>query len=111
MGRLYIRYEANLWRYLVDSGVLEQLTFDGPYRGDYGNIYDNAEISPDGAVLAYTKGENMLHDRFHQRLTHDMTAYGKFIKWNGIGRQFFTALGDYDLPACRKPGRPGLAEL
>ncbi len=28
----------------------------------------------------------------------DMTAYGKFIKWNGIGRQFFTALGDMTCP-------------
>ncbi len=96
-GQIVFRYEANLWRYLVDSGVLEQLTFDG-VPGDYGNIYDNAEISPDGAVLAYTKGESSFMTDFTTGAQEDMTAYGKFIKWNGIGRQFFTALGDMTCP-------------
>ena len=61
-------------------------------------MYDKAEISPDGVVLAYTKGESSYMTDFTSAALMDMTAYGKFIKWNGIDRQFFTALGDMTCP-------------
>jgi len=96
-GQIVFRYEANLWRYLVDAGTLEQLTFDG-IPGDYGSAYDHTEISPDGAVLAYTKGESSFMTDFTNGGSAEMTTYGKFIKWNGVGRQFFTALGDMTCP-------------
>lgn len=96
-GQIVYRYDANLWRYLVDSGALLQITFDG-IPEDYGNMYDKAEISPDGVVLAYTKGESSYMTDFTSAALMDMTAYGKFIKWNGIDRQFFTALGDMTCP-------------
>jgi len=81
----------------VDAGTLEQLTFDG-IPGDYGSAYDHTEISPDGAVLAYTKGESSFMTDFTNGGSAEMTTYGKFIKWNGVGRQFFTALGDMTCP-------------
>ncbi|HOT25194.1 MAG TPA: hypothetical protein PLF02_02030 [Anaerolineaceae bacterium] len=96
-GQIVFRYGANLWRYLVDSGTLIQITFDG-IPGDYSNMYDKAEFSPDGAVLAYTRGESSFMTDFTSGALMDMTAYGKFIKWNGVGRQFFTTLGDMTCP-------------
>ena len=96
-GQIVFRYNANLWRFLVDAGTLEQLTFDG-VPGDYGNMYNQAEFSPDGVVLAYTKGESSFMTDFTSGSSLDMSAYGKFIKWNGTDRQFFTALGDMTCP-------------
>ncbi len=96
-GQIVFRYEANLWRYLVDAGTQEQLTFDG-VPGDYSNVYNTADISPDGVILAYTKGESSFMTDFTSGAQMDMSAYGKFIKWNGIDRQFFTARGDMTCP-------------
>ncbi|HET59650.1 MAG TPA: hypothetical protein ENN32_04710, partial [Chloroflexi bacterium] len=61
-GQIAYVFEGNIWRYLVDSGEMIQLTFDGvadSYEGGYGSPL----FSADGRYLSYMKNDvSFLHN-------------------------------------------------
>lgn len=99
-GQIAYIYQANIYRYLVDSGEIEQITTDGVI-GDNQNAYGNAQFSPDGRYLAYNKGfhkQSFLLDLLNDTTT-EISDSGIFFRWAGEGSQYFATVGGYECPA------------
>ena len=99
-GQIAYIYQANIYRYLVDTGEIEQITTDG-VMGDNQNAYGSAQFSPDGRYLAYNKGfheQSFFLDLLNDTTT-DISGSGIFFRWVGEGLQYFATVGGYECPA------------
>ena len=97
-GQIAYIYGGNVWRYLVSTGEIVQVTLDGS-AGSPETRYENPQFSPDGRYLAYTKNKiSTIMDLVSVSLV-DLSALGEFYKWSGTGYEFFAVRGDFECPA------------
>jgi hypothetical protein len=96
-GQISYRYAGQIWRFLVDSGEMIQVSTIA--AGDeFSTAYGRAAFSPDGRYLAYNLGlGSWIHD-FENDTSIDITPYGQFFTWQGEGTQFFVIQGDMECP-------------
>jgi hypothetical protein len=96
-GQIAYRFDGQIWRYLVDSGEMIQLTSFGTVD-EFSIGYPRAQFSPDGRYLAYnTAGGSWIQD-FESDNTIDFSPYGQFFTWQGEGDQFYGIQGDLECP-------------
>ena len=96
-GQIAYTYNGNVWRYLVDSGEIVQVTTDG-VMGDQQNTYGRPGISPDGHYLAFNKGSESTILDLTNNAQLDISSYGQFFVWTDEANQFFGVQGDFACP-------------
>ena len=97
-GQIAYRYDGQVWRYLVDSGEIIQVS--SVVTGDEFSMgYGRAQFSPDGRYLAYNLGDGSWIQDFETDTSMDISPYGQFFAWQGEGTQFYTVQGDMECPA------------
>jgi hypothetical protein len=96
-GQIAYRFDGQIWRYLVDSGEMNQLTsFEIVDQFSIG--YPRAQFSPDGRYLAYNSAGGSWIQDFESDNTIDISPYGQFFTWQGEGYQFYGIQGDMECP-------------
>lgn len=97
-GQIAYRYDGQIWRYLVDSGEMIQLS--SVVIGDeFSMVYGRAQFSPAGRYLAYNLGDGSWIQDFETDTSMDISPYGQFFAWQGEGTQFYAVQGDMECPA------------
>ena len=97
-GQIAYRYDGQIWRYLVDSGEMIQVS--SVVIGDEFSMgYGRAQFSPAGRYLAYNLGNRSWLQDFETDTSMDISPYGQFFAWQGEGTQFHAVQGDMECPA------------
>lgn len=97
-GQIVYTDQGNLWRYIVDSGELQQVTTDG-LASSYDLKYDAPLISPDGNLLAYRKNNASYIYDFNSTLSSSFTDGRNLLQWTGSGQEYIFYRGDLICPA------------
>ena len=97
-GQIAYRYDNQVWRYLVDSGEMIQVS-SGVTGDEFSMTYGRAQFSPDGRFLAYNLGDGSWIQNFEVGTRIDISPYGQFIAWQGEGTQFYAVQGEMECPA------------
>jgi hypothetical protein len=96
-GQIAYRYDGQVWRYLVDSG--EMLQVSSVVTGDeFTMAYSRAQFSPDGRYLAYNLGDGSWIQDFEMDTSMDISFYGQFFAWLGEGSQFYAIQDQMECP-------------
>ena len=96
-GQIAYRYDGQIWRYLVDSGEMIQLS--SVVIGDeFTMAYSRAQFSPDGRYLAYNLGDGSWIQDFEMDTSMDISFYGQFFAWLGEGSQFYAIQDQMECP-------------
>jgi hypothetical protein len=97
-GQIAYRYAGQVWRYLVDSGEMIQVS--SVVTGEELSMtYGRAQFSPDGRFLAYNLGDGSWIQNFELGTLMDISIYGQFFAWQGEGTQFYAVQGEMECPA------------
>ncbi|MBW6464973.1 MAG: hypothetical protein K0B06_00525 [Brevefilum sp.] len=97
-GQIAYRFDAQVWRYLVDTDEMIQVSLVG-VGDEFSNYYGRAQFSPDGRYLAYSLGDRSLIQDFETDTSLDISPYGQFFAWQGAGTQFYAVQGEMECPA------------
>jgi Tol biopolymer transport system component len=97
-GQIAFRFDGQVWRYLVDSGEMIQVSLVA--TGDEVSMrYGRAQFSPDGRYLAYNLGNSSWIQDFETDTSMDISSYGQFFAWGGEETQFYVIQGEMECPA------------
>ena len=96
-GQIAFIQNGNVWRYLIDSNEILQITSDG-IPGDYISHYGKPGFSPDGRYLAFNKGAGSRVLDLTNNALIDISSYGQYFAWSGEPTQFFGVRGEFACP-------------
>ena len=97
-GQIVYSYQGNLWRYIVDTGAITQITMDG-VADSYEMSYGYPLISPDGSLLAFDRGtSSFIHD-FASTSMFSFADGRKILQWVGDAREYVFYRGNLTCPA------------
>ncbi|MFU8826715.1 MAG: hypothetical protein ACNA70_04405 [Brevefilum sp.] len=96
-GQIAYIFNGNVWRYLIDSKQIVQVTTDG-ISGDHMNTYGKPGFSPDGRYLGFNKGNSSWILDLVQDTLINISPYGQFFTWTTEETQFFGVQGDFACP-------------
>ena len=97
-GQIVYTHSGNLWRYIVDTGAITQITMDG-VADSYEMSYRHPLISPDGNLLAFDRGtSSFIHD-FASTSMFSFADGRRILQWVGNAREYVFYRGNLTCPA------------
>lgn len=97
-GQIVYTHAGNLWRYIVDTGAITQITMDG-VADSYEMSYGHPLISPDGSLLAFDRGTtSFIHD-FASTSMFSFADGRRILQWVGDAREYIFYRGNLTCPA------------
>lgn len=99
-GQIIYAHNGNLWRYIVDTGAITQITMDG-VADSYEMSYGSPLVSPDGSLLAFDRGtSSFIHD-FASTSMFSFVDGRRILQWVGDARDYIFYRGNLTCPAVK----------